>query len=97
MQFYIASNSACKEMIKHMFPIDVQVDAYLSNLKTLGYINLYGYNIYGQKFHNSFIQDICLLCYFDGKTFLYYTLIMIIIIVILLLLWMTCFRKKCKI
>jgi len=67
--FYIASNSACKEMIKHMFPIDVQVDSYMANLKQLGYINLEGYPIYGQNLRYSGIQDLCLTCYIKNNNY----------------------------
>ena len=69
--FYIASNSACKELIKYIFPIDVQLDAYMAHLKTLGYINLDGYHIFGQKIHFSSIQDICVKCFLPRHTIFY--------------------------
>jgi hypothetical protein len=61
--FYIASKSACEELIKHMFPIDIQVDYYIGHLKSLGYINLEGFPIYRQYIRFSSVQDLCLSCY----------------------------------
>lgn len=68
--FYIASNTACKELIKHMFPIDIQVDFYLGHMKTLGYINLEGYPIYKQRIRITRVQDLCLKCYIMNNNYL---------------------------
>lgn len=85
--FYIVSKSACQEMIKYMFPIDVQLDYYISSLKTLGYINLESYHIFRQKIHASDIQDICIICYFNN------TLLIIFLFTFVLLIY---FLYKCK-
>ena len=55
--FYIVSNSACKELIKNAFPIDVQTDAYIAHMDTINKINIEGFSIGAQKRHNSLIQN----------------------------------------
>ena len=82
--FYIASNSACKELIKYMFPIDTQVDFYMSHLKNIGYINLEGYPILSQKIHFSSIQDVCIKCYLP-KNILFYIIIFVLIIILIII------------
>jgi GR25 family glycosyltransferase involved in LPS biosynthesis len=90
--FYIVSKSACKELIKYVFPIDVQVDFYIASLKTLGYINLEGYTIFRQKIHFSSIQDICIICYFNNNL-----LIGILIFIAFLIYFLyQCKTKKIK-
>ena len=82
--FYIASNGACKNLIKYMFPIDIQVDYYMAHLKTLGYINLEGYPVINQKIHFSSIQDICVKCFLPKNT-LFYVLIIVFIFILIFL------------
>jgi GR25 family glycosyltransferase involved in LPS biosynthesis len=89
--FYIASNNACKELIKYMFPIDVQLDAYMAHLKTLGYINLEGYHIFGQKVHMSSIQDICVKCILPKHSLFY--LVWLIFVILLIYLSIRYFSK----
>ena len=48
-QFYIASNDSCKNLIKKAFPIDVQVDYYMSYMDTIKQINIEGFKIFKQK------------------------------------------------
>lgn len=81
--FYIASQTACREMIQHMFPIDIQVDYYLGHLKTLGYINLDGYPIYKQQLRLSSVQDVCIKCYLINMNPFILLLLLIIIYYIL--------------
>jgi GR25 family glycosyltransferase involved in LPS biosynthesis len=53
--FYIASKEACKVLIKYCFPIDIAIDAYISNIADRKLINLKDKYIYGQKLHISSI------------------------------------------
>ena len=79
---YIISKKAANELLKYIFPIDMQIDSYISlynlfnpNFKTYYTKN----NLFRQSFHKSNIQDICLSCYFleikdkqiNQKIFLY--------------------------
>lgn len=63
LQFYILSNSACKELIKETFPIDVQTDHYISNLADRNKINIDAKPISKQKIHLSSVQtSTCVKC-----------------------------------
>jgi hypothetical protein len=92
--FYILSQGACKQLIKHALPIDVQTDHYIGNIDRRNLINLDGYKIYGQIYHKSSIQiyDIkpCL-----SKNIWYYIICILFIIIVVFIL----FRKikTCKI
>jgi hypothetical protein len=95
LHFYIVSNQACRNMLRNVYPIDMQVDAYMSNLMYRGIINLTFYNIFGQKIHPSSIQNICLKCeitdteiLYTGKIF-FIMIIMIIVIIVIIVIRMT--------
>lgn len=62
LHYYIVSLGACKELVKHVFPIDVQVDFYVSHLADIGKINLKAESLFGQKAHQTSIQDTCVKC-----------------------------------
>ena len=72
-QFYIASNSACRELVKYAFPIDVQTDYYMAHLGSLGKINLSGYRFIGQTHHKSSIQDFCIKCFLPNSKRFYFS------------------------
>lgn len=56
--FCILSLGACKELVKYMFPIEMQVDAYMAALDTRKIINLDGFFLASQDlFHFSAVQD----------------------------------------
>jgi GR25 family glycosyltransferase involved in LPS biosynthesis len=91
-QFYFISNSACKKLIQHMFPIDVQVDWYMSHLCNQKIINCNGTNFTYQTKHKSSVQGkICVKCILpDG---LWFYILMAVIFLILLILSI-CFILK---
>ena len=82
--FYIASNDACKNLIEKAFPIDVQVDYYISYMDTLKKIYIEGFNIFYQKKHISSIQDICLKCFLPNniKEYILYILFILFILIL---------------
>jgi GR25 family glycosyltransferase involved in LPS biosynthesis len=83
-QFYIASNDACKNLIKKAFPIDVQLDYYMSYIDTLKQINIEGFKIFKQKIHISSIQDVCIKCFLPNNM-KYYIIILIITFIIFII------------
>jgi hypothetical protein len=88
--FYIASNIICQTLISNFFPIDVQVDVYMSHLAQIGLINLNSSIVSKQKNDKSSIQDTCITCFLPRKT-IYYVLVIIVIIAIVYII-----MKKCK-
>jgi GR25 family glycosyltransferase involved in LPS biosynthesis len=94
--FNIVSKGACKELVKCVFPIDVQTDFYISHLNTIGKINLDGFSIAKQKRHISSIQEYygtCVKCnlpksmsYYIGGIISMVSIIIITIIITILAL-----------
>lgn len=62
LHFYIVSQSACKELVQNVYPIDVQTDHYIAHLDTLKKVYVDGFPISSQNIHFSSIQDICIKC-----------------------------------
>jgi len=62
MQLYFISLSACVELLNDAYPIDVQVDSYISYKSHLGHISLKGARMTKQSSHASSIQDTCVPC-----------------------------------
>lgn len=85
LHFYIASNGACRELLKSVYPIDVQTDAYISHLDTFGKIHIDGFKVGTQKKHISDIQDMCIKCMLPHKTHRLVIICFTIIITFLLL------------
>lgn len=82
LHFYIPSFGACKALSEMVYPIDVQTDAYMAHLATLGYIHLDGYPISYQKVHPSSIQTYCVVCDLPRSPIPYAVLTMIFIALI---------------
>jgi hypothetical protein len=97
LQFYILSQGACKELIKHAIPIDVQTDSYIANIGRRKLINLNGYKIYSQKLHKSSIQVITIKPYLP-KSIWFYMIVLTFIICMVCIAYIL-FRKNrsCKI
>jgi len=94
LQFYILSNSACKELVKEAFPIDVQTDHYISNLADRNKINIDAKPISKQKVHLSSVQtSTCVKCMLPSNINFY-----IYVCIGILLLVLGCFAiyKKYK-
>lgn len=91
--FCILSNNICKVLIDNVFPIDVQVDAYISHLNKMNKINIEGYKLFDQKLHLSSIQDFCIKCRLPSSDIFFILIIIIIISVIIFLYYK---YKKCK-
>jgi hypothetical protein len=77
--FYIISNSACKQLIKNAFPIDVQTDWYISHMNTIKKINLDGFKIGSQKIHLSSIQNLCIKAHLPTSLFPYFIFFILLI------------------
>jgi hypothetical protein len=94
--FYIVSNSACKELIKNAFPIDVQTDAYIAHMDTIKKINIEGFPIGSQKSHSSLIQNWCIKCILPTNTWMYIVIAFLSITIIILLVIVYKLLHKCK-
>jgi len=64
MHAYIITNAGAKKLLKHIFPIEVQIDSYIafSNIINKNINMYYAKNICGQIPHVSSIQTDCKLC-----------------------------------
>lgn len=98
LQFYIVSNGAARELVKKIYPIDVQTDAYIAHLDTIKKVNLGGFNLAEQKFHPSSIQEpICFKCNLATQYVLKIAWFIVPIIFLLILAFMLFFKlHKCK-
>lgn len=76
--FYIISNGACKQLLKHPYPIDVQVDSYMSNLVYRNLIHAEFKYIYNQTMHSSTIQELCIKCFLPTSPVFYIIFVAII-------------------
>jgi hypothetical protein len=94
--FYIVSNSACKELIKNAYPIDVQTDAYIAHMDTIKKINIEGFSIGSQKRHSSLIQNWCIKCILPTNTWMYILIAFLTIIVVILLIIVSKLLRRCK-
>ena len=94
--FYIVSNSACKELIKNAFPIDVQTDAYIAHMDTIKKINLEGFSIGSQKRHTSLIQNWCIKCLLPTNIWTYILIILLSLTIIVLLIIVYKLLRRCK-
>ena len=102
LHFYICSQSVCRKMMENFFPIDVQVDSYLSYVfdkdKT---INLKLYKTLNQKefyknksnIQESFI-NFCTKCFLPSNNIFYLGFIVLIIILVILCIYF--YKKRCK-
>ena len=96
MQFYTISKGACEELVKDMFPIDVQVDFYVSHLNTTGKINVDGKPLANQRMHKSSIQDFCVKCLLPKGNNFYIGLGLISLAIIILIVYFWYLFVKCK-
>lgn len=94
--FYIISNSACKELIKNAFPIDVQTDAYIAHMDTIKKINLEGFSIGSQKRHTSLIQNWCIKCLLPTNIWTYILITLLSLTIIILLIIVYKLLRRCK-
>lgn len=99
LHFCILSYEACKELVDHVFPIDVQADPYIAYLDTIGKINIDGFKIADQRSKittNSKVQDICVKCILPNNFYFY----LIIGIIILSIFFFAIFNyiklRKCR-
>ena len=98
--FYIASKKACYELVEMCFPMDVQTDWYMSNMYTIGKIDITGFEIsYQNNSIPSSIQSTKHMVYEDYKMRqrkLNKRLIIIIIILIVIIIIMKFYRYNCE-
>ena len=95
--FYICSKGMCKKLVENAFPIDVQTDAYISNLSDLKEIDVKLQTIYGQKKHYSSIQDLCIKCLMPNSPLFYAvsSILVFVLIYFCVKCYKRCFGKKC--
>lgn len=83
--FYIASNGACRQLLKHAFPLEVQVDWFISHCATIEAVNLQKFKVARQlKGRRTTINDDCLPCYLP-QTFFKFLIICILTILTIIL------------
>ena len=61
-QFYYISKAACASLMEFCFPIDLQVDWYMSEMHNLGKVTIGNHPITGQDGEESSIQNKCFKC-----------------------------------
>jgi GR25 family glycosyltransferase involved in LPS biosynthesis len=89
--FYIISNEACRTLIKSFYPIDLQVDWYISHMATHGHIDMDAYPMSTQdKSHPSSIQTFCFNCILPRNNMFY----MIVIVIILAILFAVFYYRR---
>lgn len=103
---YIMSTDTARKLIKDIFPIEIQIDAYMSYFSGLNKMNMYHTEgLCKQKYHVSSIQKPCLICditsdEINGTTkfvfvfFVFCVLLIFILIVIIILMYIN--KKKLK-
>ena len=96
-QFYIASNEACEELVKNVFPIDVQTDWYMADLNLFKKIDITGRPISTQKNHKSTIQNICIQCDLPKSPLWYFLLLAFFIVLLIGVIVYYKKYKQCKI
>ncbi len=97
LHFYIASQGACKELVKNCFPIDVQTDWYVSHIASQGKINVESYIISGQSKHASSIQEVCYMCIVNQqKKYLWIYLLLFIFMSYIIFKVFFCQNTQCK-
>jgi GR25 family glycosyltransferase involved in LPS biosynthesis len=93
LQFYVVSNGACKELVKNVFPIDVQTDFYMADLDFFKKVDITGYPISTQKYHKSSIQLRCIQCDLPKSPFWY---ILLLVFLMVLLIGVIIYYRKYK-
>ena len=94
-QFCILSKYCCKEFTKHVFPIDVQTDVYISYLANIGIIKFKCKFITNQKSHESLIQTICFKCDLPNNNIFYYLAAFIILCLLLFVYYFFFNYRRC--
>jgi len=80
--FYIASQGACRELVKRAFPIDVQTDWYMSHMSTMDFIEMRGFPVSTQNpdLYGSSIQAICISCMIPIRSNLFWIILILLFI-----------------
>lgn len=96
LHFYFISKGACKKLVEHAIPIDVQTDSYITHLADLGEISIDGHDhLAKQKLHASSIQNVCVKCLLPRNVWFYVMISIGTIIVLLLFIWVWKKYKEC--
>lgn len=81
---YIITSSAIDTMLKTAFPIEVQIDSYMSYTGNISDLNMYYTSgLCGQFLHLSDIQTVCLACDYKHSILVKPTVIVIIILLVI--------------
>ena len=94
--FYIISQDACKALVKDMFPIDVQVDFYISHNANLGLINNGNKKIATQKYHKSSIQDLCFKCLLPDDYVFYLSIVGLFLLITIIAVTVGLKLRTCR-
>lgn len=94
LQFYIMSNQACKNALKYAYPIDTQLDTFLTYIYNLGIVNIYIKKVSSQAFHLSSIQKIHFPFFMNRPVKCIF--VICILIIILLMYFSLRYIKCCK-
>jgi hypothetical protein len=94
LQFGIYSQSACKELVKKMYPIDIQADHYIAYLNNIKNVSVEGYPISTQSVHLSSNQnELCIKCMLPSSNIFYIFLILFILLMVIIFI-VRYFRKR---
>ena len=90
MHSYIITENAAKALLPQIFPIEVQIDSYVSYAANLQNLNMYyTRGLCGQVFHFSSIQTPCKMCdskKSGGLNFTYICIIYLAVIIVIIIL-----------
>lgn len=86
--FYISSIGACKELIKYAFPIEQQLDGYMSYVATRKKIRLNGFNFaYQNILRPSTVQNNIVVKYLLPSDIWYYISMFCLLIIVVIILY----------
>lgn len=100
LHLYFISKGACEKLIKKAFPIEAQIDSYITYMNNIREINIDGNTeLAKQKWHQSSVQNICVKCILTETNIVILGILGLAGIILLIFGWIKyvkCYKsKKC--